>query len=567
MFIMLNHFAEFRRWFFGGVEKWISSVSLDKKRNDYLMMPDNFRDFYSQDYSVNIIYVALLAYYMEGSPYYKDKYMLNLACDAAEFISDNYQHADGSFDLRDTNFHDASTCGFTVRWSIGPELDLLRKYTKHTDEEDRLDERLTDIIFKAGKAMSRLGFHTPNHRWVISSALSYAYKLTGEPEFLDAINGFLSEGIDINSDGEYTERSTGCYNVICNESFYKLAYNLGRPELLAPVEKNLTLMHSLFEADGTTCTLSSQRQDVEKLHYASEYYTAYLYMALTTGSSEFAYYADSFLSGYLADEIKAIPGTYYPIHCELLYWFLMNPDWEEKQKSITAEKPVRERSVFLGENGMARVYDGNRTLTVLKARHPDFLMYHFGCGYLCVRLAGAFFGDEHAQFRAKEIIPLGNGAYKLISHEECGYRSRLETPPETSDWHLMDHSKRKTINIRDFGFEVTVTPIKNGFSLDVVSKGEAGVPVKLEFLMPPTGRYDTPHVSMFVNPGDYLIQKDGKCDYYLQGKGRISIDGGYYKSSCAPDMRGSVRRSDSVFTVCMTEDSPACFHVDVTYTD
>ena len=71
----------------------------------------------------------------------------------------------------------------------------------------------------------------------------------------------LAEGIDINADGEFTERSTGIYNAVCNRSLRFMADHLDRPDLLDHVRKNLDLMTHLFHDDGTVVTSISNRQD------------------------------------------------------------------------------------------------------------------------------------------------------------------------------------------------------------------------------------------------------------------------------------------------------------------
>ena len=155
-----------------------------------------------------------LAYYLEGSPRYRDDALLERAY-LGLCHYELYMHEDGSDDLLSTNFHDPAQTGFHVH-SIYITTELIAKLSRHTPAEDKLFDKIKEILRKNGYAMARLGFHTPNHRWVICSGLAIAYRYTGEKEFLDAIEEFLREGIDCDAYGEYAERSTGCYNNICN---------------------------------------------------------------------------------------------------------------------------------------------------------------------------------------------------------------------------------------------------------------------------------------------------------------------------------------------------------------
>ena len=157
-----------------------------------------------------------LAYYLEGSPRYHDPELLERAY-MGLCRYEAYMHEDGSDDPLSTNFHDPAQTGFHVH-AIYIVTELIAKLTEHTPAEEKLFAKIKEILLKNGRAMARLGFHTPNHRWVICSGLAIAYRYTGEQEFLDAIEEFLREGVDCDEYGEYAERSTGSYNNICTHA-------------------------------------------------------------------------------------------------------------------------------------------------------------------------------------------------------------------------------------------------------------------------------------------------------------------------------------------------------------
>ena len=96
---------------------------------------------------------------------------------------------------------------------------------------------------RMGNAMATLGFHTPNHRWIISSGLALVYHFTKNPKFKETIDKFLMEGIDCDECGEYTERSTGSYNCCCDYSFCVMAEFLEDDSFYDPVRRNLNLMY------------------------------------------------------------------------------------------------------------------------------------------------------------------------------------------------------------------------------------------------------------------------------------------------------------------------------------
>ena len=89
-----------------------------------------------------------------------------------------------------------------------------------------------ELIYSGAKGIVQGGFYTPNHRWVILAALAMTQKLYPELQLQDTINSYLKESIDINADGEYSERRTGVYNAIVNRALILSSEALDQPLLL-----------------------------------------------------------------------------------------------------------------------------------------------------------------------------------------------------------------------------------------------------------------------------------------------------------------------------------------------
>ena len=85
--------------------------------------------------------------------------------------------------------------------------------TMERDEnQERIYQKLYNIVRRAAEGLLQGGFHTPNHRWAIASNLLECADFFGSSELAEAAKVYLREGSDCNEDGEYAERSAGGYN-------------------------------------------------------------------------------------------------------------------------------------------------------------------------------------------------------------------------------------------------------------------------------------------------------------------------------------------------------------------
>src|ERR1700728_2720660 len=99
----------------------------------------------------------------------------------------------------------------------------------------KINYKLKEFLVSAGEALATGGVHTPNHRWVVSSALAQLNSLFPSAKYVDRIDDWLDEGVFCDVDGQFEERSTGIYSRVVDNAMITMARLLNRPQLLEPV--------------------------------------------------------------------------------------------------------------------------------------------------------------------------------------------------------------------------------------------------------------------------------------------------------------------------------------------
>ena len=113
------------------------------------------------------------------------------------------------------------------------------------------------------------GFHTPNHRWGITAALMQGAGLFPDlaPELMARAGQYPGGGHRRKRGRRVRERSTGNYNAVVNNAMMAMYEESGDPDYLGYVARNLHMMLTYIDPDGTIFTQNSTRQDQGKADY------------------------------------------------------------------------------------------------------------------------------------------------------------------------------------------------------------------------------------------------------------------------------------------------------------
>ncbi len=554
---MLNHYLSMVKAQDSSVESILRDQCLDINSPEYGVCHHHVLGYISAEQGAGLAATLISAYYTPESKYYRDDLLLERTLPALRHTL-SLQHDDGTIDLPQTNFHCAATVAFTF-FHLGPAYQLLRKFTQHTPLEEQVEELMYTYTDNSANGMIDCGFHTPNHRWVLCSALSYCYTLLGREDCLNHINRFLNEGMDCDEEGEYTERSAGTYNIICNASLMNMARELNMPELYDHVSRNLRMVMKYIEPDNTVNTLNSTRQDVGTSPSYLCYYSNFLEMALITGDEEFAYFADKMM---LEREAKLLTGQ--PVNSPYVIpgSFILQPELLDRMAQIGTREPVLEYDKYFVESGIVRRRKGDMAVTLIKGR-PLFAKMQWGNHIIHLRLAGCFFA--RGQFAAQTLEAIENG-YRLTFHDRWGYKRPLAEKPATWKWREMDHSKREQVAMQDYDLCVDVTfPSDRRVEFAISASGCDRVPTKFEILLQPDGRYIRDDIEMRLHGGDYLYQKSGSAEYRFNDNRAVTIDGGFFEHHYGENMRGTMPVNNTSAFITMTSYSPFTQTVGFTF--
>ncbi|MFF4275352.1 hypothetical protein [Streptomyces sp. NPDC001536] len=300
---------------------------------------------------------------------------------------------------------------------------------------------LAEIAGAATGALLTGGVHTPNHRWELSAALARLHRSFPDDRLLDRVEEWLAEGVDIDAEGLYSERSAVYASHVTNPSLLLLADVLGRADLLDAVERNLATTLDLIRPDGTVETLHSRRQDQKHAYPLAPYLPHYRLLAIRTGRGDFARAALLAAAGGIDD-------------CDLLAQTLLTPDLCRTLPAPQAQTLPRDRyltTARLAQHASATahtvVYGGSdvpehRRIRSGLACNPTFLRLFAGDAVLdAVRLSRGFF--DLGPFRAAGTERLADNRYRLTETLTASYYQPLPKDERRDDggYRLVDEGR------------------------------------------------------------------------------------------------------------------------------
>ncbi len=519
--------------------------------------------------------------------------------------AERVQNPDGTFDYRPCNFRSAPDTAFIVN-RIVVTLRLIERLL--ADEKNkagagpagvdvagtakneaagcagrdggaglvlRLGEiaaRLRALILKAGDGMAAGGFHTPNHRWAIAAALSSCYTIGGNEKHRSRAEDYLREGIDGTREGEYAERSAGNYNMVNNDQMIILAAERADPVYLGFARRNLEMMLTYIEPDGSVFTNNSTRQDRGVKTWLDNYYFNYLYLGEKLKLPGFLAVARRIMDGIIA------AGRVAP---DFLDWIMLEfggIDYARAESESSAGDSPRgpddawqafaatplcgldggstfsaDYERFYRDSGIVRVRRKDFSYSLLRGS-GRFLYFQSGAFSVYLKLGVAWF--DKREFRA-DSIEKEDGAYILRYKAAGWYYLPFDEAPGTSDWWAMDNRSRPRLAGPDLDFAVAVSGRVEGDGVDIrlSVEGWEGVPFRLEFGLASGCFVESGSFRLEGRAGESILVREGEVRASLGGDA-LAIGPAFTAHRDTGGTYGSESRSRDHFSVYFTAFTP-----------
>ncbi len=453
---------------------------------------------------------------------------------------DAHQRPDGCFDLTPCNYASPPDTAFMVNALLNGWW-VLEKCA--APEADFIRQPVYRLIDSTSRGVAAGGFHTPNHRWAIASCLLCCEKITGNAALGERAREYLREGLDINEDGEFAERSAGNYNQVNDDQMIRLYIATGDSVYLEAAAKNLEMMYCYFDPDHSVFTNNSTRQDLGRKVYSESYYILYLLVGYFLKRPDLGAMAE-----WIWQDCRRRGSI--PSGAE---WLLNYPEMDGYAADFPCMKPFEQVDRLFPDSDIARIRSGRWSCSLLNGKanclyfqHGAFSMYMTIYSNLCDRRN--FLSDT------LERTPTG---YRMKAHAAGWYYLPFPEKPDTSDWWAMDNPNRRP-KTEGLPLDTTLDIVKRpgGVDLHIRTQGIDQLPLRMEFSFLPGGYVRTEHFLQHTRPGESINIMSGTVEACGPGGETIVIDGAFGAHDFTDRMGGAYPLSDKHYTVYFTAYTP-----------
>jgi hypothetical protein len=485
--------------------------------------------------------------YMHGESAHFLSEKIRAALEASLAYMERWQRPDGCFDLSGCNFASPPDTAFMINAALFAWWALEKR---GVPEARWLRGPMYRLIDSAASGIAAGGFHTPNHRWAIASCLAHCWKITGRGELMARAETYLSEGLDINEDGEFAERSAGNYNQVNDDQMIRLYLATGDAKYLESARRNLEMMYAYIDPDDSVFTNNSTRQDRGRKVYMDSYYELYLMAGWLLQDKRLGAMAEWIYRSCQRRGVK--PGG--------VEWLLLYPEADGYGSDCPDESfspPFLKYDRSFRESAITRVRDGNISWTLMLGKanflyfqHGSFPMYMVVYSNIC----------DQRNFKP-ETIERVDGGYRLRARAEGWYYLPWDPDdpdkPPTSDWWAMDNERTRE---KTYGLPlittVTVVSREGGIDVRVHTEGIDRLPLRVEIGFAAPCRVRTDSFLLDGKAGESIVALRGYAEVAGPRGEMITIGPLFGSHGLLGRSEGAYPQSGDHFTMYLTATTP-----------
>ena len=385
-------------------------------------------------------------------------------------------------------------------------------------EHEPLLQGIEAFLRKGVEAIKNKPVFTSHDRWVAAAALVEFDKQFEDSVASGRAESYLQEGINLNSEGIYDDRSP-LYSMQSNAMLFSLAEKLNRPALLEYVRRSLNFLLYTFHPSGETVTEFSDRSGVE--NGLPTGYSVWKNMSIIDHNGYYATAADLTLSTYLRRIENGLirPNVNHPDHYfkrEGVSRFFMTADIGELL-SIESER----NNDWITRLPLPRRYERNYTHSNIARIQRD-------------QTSLTIIGDKRILFAIRNGQAIIDGfRIKYIYHGFRDYNpaglttdgKQYLTQNQVIQYVYKPTSTRREViplNLRIF---TEIEPILDGLELRIATEGEARIPLQLEFGLRKAGSLYIGEMEHDLSQSD-VVFLDKEPARIVSGEDEIEINGG-----------------------------------------
>lgn len=407
------------------------------------------------------------------------------------------QRPSGNIDLPNVNIDSGPDTGFSVQ-QLCTIFELARCNSRTGGDWQPVLEKLERFIRRAVEGMKIGGFHTPNHRWVICSALTQAKTIFPDLDVAAVVESYLAEGYDIDREGAFIERSVGVYDAVNDRSLLFIQENWGSPTALEAVQRNLNFCLHLLHADGSAETGLSRRQDygtrtvaaglVHCLLLHNHFAPTPLFVAAAHWLWDANAAGENLLwTVYALLKCGDPAPASMPLPTSYSRHFPDNGIWRIRRERFSA-------SIFQDATRLISLVHGQAELSSLKISQTYF-------GGAC----GLFYGEELAVDGNRGVLT----SHGLRRPRRPGYELPLGRPVSPADWNAT-FAQRGLYELPAAASTLEISEAEGGLDFHYCNvQGVDKVAVQIAFDFPPGGVWESDDTRTLPVAGQPIFLKQG----------------------------------------------------------